>query len=167
MIRAAIPVNLRPLDEAFQLGNRFGLVFLGLPVGIDDPQARLLEVKKRMDRIKASSEAVVMFGILQAAGAVPEGVQDQAVNLLGKKASAVMTNVPGPRQQLHLKGHPLRDLLFWVPRAGDLSLGVSIISYNGHVLIGVATDTKLVADPESIIEGIHEEFADLKTQFGS
>ncbi|MBW8778797.1 MAG: wax ester/triacylglycerol synthase family O-acyltransferase, partial [Burkholderiales bacterium] len=33
-IRAMVPVNLRPLDKAWQLGNRFGLVPLVLPIGI-------------------------------------------------------------------------------------------------------------------------------------
>jgi len=33
-VRALIPVNLRPPEQAFELGNRFGLVFLDLPVGL-------------------------------------------------------------------------------------------------------------------------------------
>ncbi|OYU72520.1 MAG: wax ester/triacylglycerol synthase family O-acyltransferase, partial [Burkholderiales bacterium PBB5] len=34
-IRAMVPVNLRPLEKAWQLGNRFGLAPLVLPIGID------------------------------------------------------------------------------------------------------------------------------------
>ena len=41
-IRAMVPVNLRPLDQAWQLGNRFGLVPLVLPIGIDNPIERVL-----------------------------------------------------------------------------------------------------------------------------
>jgi diacylglycerol O-acyltransferase / wax synthase len=37
-IRAMVPVNLRPLDKAWQLGNRFGLVPLVLPIGIPNPR---------------------------------------------------------------------------------------------------------------------------------
>ena len=36
-LRAAVPVNLRPLDDLDRLGNRFGLVFLPLPIGEADP----------------------------------------------------------------------------------------------------------------------------------
>ena len=36
-IRAMVPVNLRPLDEAYKLGNRFGLAPLVLPIGIAQP----------------------------------------------------------------------------------------------------------------------------------
>ena len=53
-----MPFNLRPLDRPLprELGNRFGLVLLGLPVGIEDPVERLAEVKRRMDAIKDSHE---------------------------------------------------------------------------------------------------------------
>src|SRR5690606_25178126 len=71
-IRAAIPVNLRPIERAFELGNEFGLVFLSLPVGAVDARERLLEIKQRMDMIKSSAEPGVVFGILQAIGAGPE-----------------------------------------------------------------------------------------------
>ena len=63
-----IPVNLRPDDAYVELGNRFGLVFLSLPVGIVDWRERLAELKQRMDAIKGSAEAVVSFAVLQALG---------------------------------------------------------------------------------------------------
>jgi WS/DGAT/MGAT family acyltransferase len=40
-IRAMVPVNLRPLHQAHQLGNRFGLVPLLLPIGVDNPVERV------------------------------------------------------------------------------------------------------------------------------
>jgi hypothetical protein len=42
-IRAIVPVNLRPAAQAGSLGNQFGLVFLGLPIGIAHPLERLYE----------------------------------------------------------------------------------------------------------------------------
>ena len=163
-IRAAIPVNLRPLDRAHELGNRFGLVFLSLPVGMADPHARVAEVKRRMERLKRSAEAPVVLGLLQLAGSGPKVLQDELVRLLGDKTSAVMTNVPGPRERLHLAGAGLRNVMFWVPRAGTVSLGVSIISYAGTVLVGAASDAALVPDPVLLIDGFHEEFRVLKAR---
>src|SRR5437764_8803851 len=57
-IRASVPVNLRPLDRAHELGNAFGLVFLTLPIGIADPARRLRAIKKEMDGLKQSPEAL-------------------------------------------------------------------------------------------------------------
>jgi hypothetical protein len=73
-----------------------------------------------------------------------------------------MTNVPGPRETLYLAGQPIRGIMFWVPQPGRLGLGVSIISYAGQVLVGVATDAGLVPDPETIIAGFHAEFDQMK-----
>jgi WS/DGAT/MGAT family acyltransferase len=165
-LRALIPVNLRPQDRALKLGNRFGLVFLTLPVGEPDRRRRVLAVKRRMDDIKASSEAVTALGILQALGAVPLEVEDRVVELLSSKASAVMTNVPGPRTTLHIADRPLQHVMPWVPRAGKIGMGVSIFSYAGEVRLGIATDAGLVPDPETILEGYLNEFKHLHQAVG-
>jgi len=157
-IRAAVPVNLRAPDEPPSLGNRFGLVFLTLPIGVDDPLDRLFDLKERMEAIKGSPEALVTFGILGTMGMAPAQLQDLGVSIFGAKATAVMTNVPGPRQTIYLAGAPIREIMFWVPQSGRLGLGVSILSYAGNVTLGVATDAGLVPDPDQIIAGFHEEF---------
>jgi len=156
-LRAVVPVSIRSPEEFGELGNRFGLIFLPLPVGLKDPVARLAILKQRMDAIKDSREAVVAFGILTAAGFSPRQVESIIVNIFGKKGTAVMTNVPGPRKLLYLAGKPLRRIMFWVPQPGGLGLGISILSYNGEVLVGVATDAGLIPDPEEIVRGFNEE----------
>jgi diacylglycerol O-acyltransferase / wax synthase len=161
-VGSAIPVNIRPLARAFDLGNKFGLVFLFLPLGIGDARERLREVQQRMEMIKASAEPAVAYAILQAIGAGPALLHREVVDLLSSRTSAVMTNVPGPQEQLHMLGRPLSHLMFWVPRAGTVGLGVSIISYNGTVRLGVATDARLTPDPQAIVRGLHEEFDTLK-----
>lgn len=160
-IHAAVPVNLRPPERLAELGNFFGLVFPSLPIGIADPLERIFKVKRCMDRIKRSPEAVIALGMLKAVGMTPTDVQRVVVNILGKKTSAVMTNVPGPRTPLYLGGKRIESMMFWVPRSGRVSLGISIISYAGEVRLGVATDTGLVPDPEHIIAGFHQDFEDM------
>jgi diacylglycerol O-acyltransferase len=156
--RAVVPVNLRTKGEEHELGNRFGLVFLALPVGIENPVERLFELKERMDEIKRSPEAVVAFGLLGAIGSAPAEIEHLVVNLFGQRGTAVMTNVAGPRQPISLAGVPVTSLMFWVPQSGRLGMGVSILSYAGGVSLGVATDAGLVPDPEAILDGFHDEF---------
>lgn len=160
---AVVPVNLRPLDGPIEFGNKFGLVFLALPIGVADVVERIAEVKRRMQELKQSPEAAALFTLLNAVGMAPSEIEQLLLILFGMKATGVMTNVPGPKEQLYLAGSPLEQVMFWVPQSGRLGLGVSIMSYNGEVLLGVATDAGLVPDPETIIEGFHEEFADMMT----
>lgn len=162
-VRAAVPVNLRPLEEAGRLGNHFGLVFVGLPLGVDDPVERLREVKRRMDEVKSSLQPAVAFGVLHTIGYLPAALQPVPVGFFGSKTSLVLTNVPGPRERLFLAGEPLSRAMFWVPQSGRLALGVSILSYAGEVLIGVASDAGLVPDPEAIVDGFEAEVTALRT----
>lgn len=158
-LRAIVPVNLRPENEVGELGNRFGLVFLALPVGLEDRRERLAELKRRMDAIKGSTEAVVTYAVLNALGTASSAVESQAVRFFGSKASAVMTNVPGPRQEIYLAGKAMRSMMFWVPQAAHLGLGVSILSYAGQVRLGVVTDVGLVPDPRAIIDAFQDEMS--------
>lgn len=156
--RAAVPVNLRPQgDDMTKLGNRFGLVFLSLPVNVEDPLMRLVEVRRRMDDLKRSGEAPVTLGILGMMGVGPEALKEFVVRTLEPKATAVLTNVPGPPLPLYLAGQEIKEVMAWVPQAGRLGLGLSILTYNGAVFLGVATDAGLVPDPHLILEGFYQE----------
>ncbi|MGE0497002.1 MAG: wax ester/triacylglycerol synthase family O-acyltransferase [Ramlibacter sp.] len=160
-IRAMIPVNLRPLDQAYKLGNRFGLVPLVLPIGVENPIERVYEVRRRMNALKGSTQPLLAFGMLAVAGLLIKPAQDAMLNLFGKKTTAVMTNVPGPREKLKFLGATLEQSMFWVPQSGDIGLGVSILSYGGGVQFGVITDTALCPDPQKIIDEFEPEFAKL------
>ena len=160
-IRAMIPVNLRPLDQAYKLGNRFGLVPLVLPIGVDNPIERVYEVRRRMTALKGSTQPLLAFGLLAVAGLLIKPAQEALLNLFGKKTTAVMTNVPGPRDKLKFLGSTLEQSMFWVPQSGDIGLGVSILSYGGGVQFGVITDTALCPDPQKIIDEFEPEFAKL------
>lgn len=73
-IRATVPVNLRPLEHAKQLGNHFGLVFLDLPVGEHNPMRRLERIAACMRVLRKSRQAVATFGALAAVGMAPAAV---------------------------------------------------------------------------------------------
>jgi diacylglycerol O-acyltransferase len=157
-IRAMVPVNLRPLDQAWQLGNKFGLAPLVLPIGIHNPIERVYAVRQRMSELKGSYQPLLAFAVLAIAGLMIKPVQDAILNLFAKKATAVMTNVPGPAKPLHFCGSTIRQTMFWVPASGHIGVGVSILSYAGGVQFGLITDSKLCPDPRAIIERFQPEF---------
>jgi len=164
IIRSVIPVNLRPLELDQELGNKFGLVFLSMPIGIDDPIERLRRVKQNMDALKSSSEPVATFGVLNLFGAVPVGLEDILVDFFDTKGTSVITNVPGPQEQRYLAGAPINTVMAWVPQSGRIALGISIISYNGKVWLGIATDKGLVPDPEAIIAFFNIEYEEMRSR---
>jgi diacylglycerol O-acyltransferase len=160
-IRAAVPVNLRDPAGAATLGNYFGLVFLELPIGIRDPLERLAAVHAAMTRLKGSYQPLLTLGLMAALGRMPASVESAAIDLLSTKASAVATNVPGPRQPLYLAGGRIGRLIFWVPQSGDIGLGISILSYAGQVQFGLIADALRVPDPDEVAALFCTEFEDV------
>ena len=157
--RAVVPVNLRQGAVA-SLGNRFGLVFLDLPL-IEHPLERLYEVRRRMAALKGSRQPALAFALLAAIGLGPSIVQERVSEFLGANASVVITNVPGPQQPLYLGGQRLREVAFWVPQSAGIGLGLSLLSFDGRVGFGVMSDAELVPDPARIAAHFNDEFAKL------
>ena len=70
-----MPVNMRRSTRWTSWANYFGLVFLSLPIGIDNPFERLYEIQKRMGELKNSYEAVLALGLLAVCGMAPNVVR--------------------------------------------------------------------------------------------
>ncbi len=157
-LRAMVPVNLRPIEQAYQLGNQFGLAPLLLPIGIRSPVARVREVRRRMSELKGSMQPLMTFGLLAVAGALTQPVQDALLAIFSRKTTAVMTNVIGPKEKMRFLGATVEQSLFWVPQSGTVGVGVSILSYGGGVQFGVITDVALCPNPQAIIDQFEPEF---------
>ena len=141
-VNALVPIDLRQPGDV-SLGNRFGVLTVLLPVGIEHPLWRLMTVRQRMLELKTSYEPATTLGLFAALGYLPKIVQDQLLDLLASRATAVMTNVPGPTEPLKVAGSILKQSPFWVPQTGDVGMGVSIFSYAGQVQFGLITDAAL------------------------
>jgi diacylglycerol O-acyltransferase len=162
-LRALVPVNLRPPGEPDGvLGNRFGLVFLDLPVNLRSAPARVEAIRARMNELKRSPDAVVSFAVLAAMGYSPRVVEHALASFFASKASLVVTNVQGPREPLRLAGKRIDQLMFWVPHPVNLGLGVSILSYAGQVRVGVRADEAVVPDPARLLSAFQSAVAELR-----
>ncbi|KAA1175777.1 wax ester/triacylglycerol synthase family O-acyltransferase [Marinobacter salinexigens] len=158
-IRVAVPFNLRPLDQPIDtLGNEFGLVLVSLPVEVADPVMCFRQVQENMNRIKRSYQAQVTYSLLDLFGRGPDILERRALGLLSHKASAVLTNVPGPKEALYLAGSKVTQPMFWVPQSGTIGIGMSIFSYAGTVQFGITVDKAIQADPDAMMAYFRESF---------
>ena len=157
-LRCAMPVNLTPLeDRTATLGNALGLGFVPLPVSIADPFDRVRRVSERTGKIKQGTEAYLTHLLLRLCGRGPRPLEKFLLGLFEKKASAVVTGVPGPIESFSLAGKTVCDMLFWVPQTNGIGIGVSTFSYNGGVRVGITSDQNLVSDPQLIAERFSDE----------
>jgi len=159
-LRVSIPVDLRPAG-APDFGNCFGLVLLDLPIGEQNGRKRLARVARLMRKLKQSQEARAMLMSLQALGQLPVYVEKTLIEHVAGKASAVVSNLRGPEKALSFGGGKLKSAVFWPPQAGSVGIGVSLLSYDGHLTIGISCDAAVLAEPQSVIKSFTDELTEL------
>jgi len=162
-LQAVCPVSVRDETQHLQLGNRVSAMFVPLPVGEPDPQRRLELVRDATRQLKERDQAL-------AASALLNLTEYAAPTLLGLGARAahhqrffnlICTNLPGPQVPLYCLGGRMLEAYPMVPLSKNLSLGVAILSYCGHLHIGLLTDRDQWADLKVLEAGLDESFAEL------
>jgi hypothetical protein len=148
-IRALVPVFLGSRNG--EMGNRFGLAFVGLPIGEQDAAARIRALKRSMDAVKSSVVAPVAFDILRLFGVAGRFVEQLGVEIFTRKATLMVTNVPGPKTRVRLAGGELSSVMVWAPTSGRMGLSATLLSYGGELRIGIAVDANLDLDPEALV----------------
>lgn len=159
--RAAIPVNLRKRSTITQLGNKFGLIFLSVPLAMSDPQERLAEVHARMDLLKQSADAQTVYNLVSAFGYIPSTMQNAMAKQAGVLASAVITNVSGPTEARYFAGQKIEEGMFWAPQPARVGLGITIFSFADNVYIGINADRKVMPDPDAFVACVYSEYKEM------
>jgi len=161
VLRASVPVNLRAAEEPLTLGNKFGLVFVEMAVGMRNPLQRVFAMHDTMSALKGSMQPPMTLMVLGLMGMLPGALQAPAIELFSRKGSAVVSNVPGPQAPLYMCGQRISEMYFWVPQTGTIGVGISILSYAGKVNFGMIADRNLVQDPGRVVEKFAPEFEKL------
>ncbi|MDP9384600.1 MAG: wax ester/triacylglycerol synthase family O-acyltransferase [Actinomycetota bacterium] len=162
-LRACVPVSVRTEAQAGGLGNQLTQILAPLPVGIDEPVARLRYVRDAMRDLKESRQALGAKAIAAAQDFAPPTIMAQASRLTfaGRFYNVLVTNVPGPQFPLYILGRRL-DAMFPIAfLAGDRALAVAIMSYDGGMNFGLIGDYDALPDLDVIAEGIEGSLAAL------
>jgi diacylglycerol O-acyltransferase / wax synthase len=158
-----IPVNIRRADQPLprELGNKFALVLLKLPIGVAGARPRIAESKRRMDAIKSSPEAVITFGLNNLIGRSEGHLGTFLVNFFSAKAIGITTNVIGPGQPRYLAGSPIAGIVGWVPCSGQQTLGICIFSFAQTVRVAFKTDATILPDAEKLVLAFDQEIDEM------
>ncbi len=164
-VRTLVPVSVRSSEEHGEYNNRVSAIFANLPVGIEDPVARLAAVRAQMEHLKHSGEAVagdVLVGLSGFAPAMLLALGLRAATRMPQHSvNTVTTNVPGPQQPLYAAGRRMLECFPYVPIAGHVRVGVAIFSYDGGLTFGVTGDYDQAPDIDVLCEGIERSMREL------
>jgi diacylglycerol O-acyltransferase len=158
-----VPVNLRPLDRPLpkELGNKFALVVLQLPISGETLEERLAATKSGMDKIKDSAEAMVTFGIIEGLGSFNAAMTQNLVGFFSSKGIGVTTNVIGPMRPRYFAGTRVQSVLGWAPSAGDQTINECIFSCDGKIRVGFKVDYDTVPDAQRLVDAFDAELKQL------
>lgn len=160
-LRAMVPVFLQGEGADGALGNHFGLVYVPLSLSPESAVERVRAMKREMDAIKEAPDAIVAFEVLAAMGVAAPEIERIGIDLFTRKASVMVTNIPGPPSTVQLGGRTVSSMMVWAPVSGHIAIGISLLSYGGLVRLGVATDASLVPRPARIVEAFHADLDEL------
>jgi diacylglycerol O-acyltransferase len=162
-LRALVPVSIRSDDDHGQLGNRIAAMRGPLPVYIEDPVKRLEVVRRSMDGVKDSKQALGAEVISRFNDFAPPTLLAQAsrLNFSTRLFNLIVTNVPGPQIPLYVLGRELQDVFPVAFLPENHALAIAIMSYNGGIDFGLLGDYDAMEDIDTIATGISESLADL------
>jgi diacylglycerol O-acyltransferase / wax synthase len=162
-MRALVPVSVRPQDQRGTLGNQLTAMRAPLPVYIDDPVARLQFVRRAMDGLKESKQAVGAATLATVNNLAPPTILAQAsrLNFSTRLFNLIVTNIPGPQMPLYVLGRKLHELFPVAFLPDNQALAVAIMSYNGGVGYGLLADYDALPDVDLIAEGIDASLREL------
>lgn len=166
-LRALVPISVRTQDDT-GAGNKIDLMTCPLPTDVDDPLVRLTSVHETSSVAK-EHRAIGAETLQDVAAFAPPALATRAVRVVAAARLAdrvrmpfnvLVSNVPGGREALHLRGQRIEGL-YPLPALSDgLGLNITIQGYRGRLHVGVVTCPTLIPDPWEVLDLIvaaHDE----------
>ncbi|HMD57519.1 MAG TPA: wax ester/triacylglycerol synthase family O-acyltransferase [Solirubrobacteraceae bacterium] len=165
VVRTMVPVSVRRKGERGVYNNRVSAVFVGLPVGLAEPLARLQSIRAEMDGVKQTKQAVAGDVLSSLSGFAPPlllALGSRLVTISPRlNMHTATTNVPGPQEPVQTLGRRMLESYPFVPVVGSIRIVVAIFSYDGGLYFGVTGDYDGAPDVEALTDGIGAGMAPL------
>jgi WS/DGAT/MGAT family acyltransferase len=169
-IQALVPVGLTG-EEVRGLKNGVSALFVRLPIGIEDPVEVLRKVSEVVGEDKRRHQALAAATFLRLLEPIPQALLATGVGFVHCQPffNLIVTNVPGPPMPLYALGAKLLEAFPILPLAGNQSLSVAALSYEGQLSLGVLYDPETCPDADVFCAGVrstHETLVE-RTQRGA
>ncbi len=150
---SVVPVSVTPDVAELKGSNKVSAMFVQLPCHIDDPLERLQAIHEGTKGAKEEHKALGATTLQNwAEHATPNMFAAAARLYTGMKladrhrpvANLVVSNVPGPDFPLYLGGSRLLGMFPLGPVMDGMGLNITIMSYQGVLYWGLASDARAV-----------------------
>ncbi|MDY6808260.1 wax ester/triacylglycerol synthase family O-acyltransferase [Gordonia sp. HNM0687] len=163
---AVIPVSVRTEREAGAYGNSVASMVTALPTDEPNLLVRLRRCRRGMLEAKNRHNTVPTTLMRDVNDLVPPMLFGQATRTVTRLASSdsfapaanlVISNVPGPRNQLFFAGRAVRENFPISTISDSLGLNITVFSYFDRLQIGLVGDREIVDDLDGLACAFHTE----------
>ncbi|MEE9409207.1 MAG: wax ester/triacylglycerol synthase family O-acyltransferase [Polaribacter sp.] len=168
---ANVPISIRVKGEKQKMNNQISNMMVRIATHIKDPIERLEYIQDQTNLGKTRHKAVGAKALAKMADAVPFGLANLAAGLYSKynikefhrpPFNVTITNVPGPKGLLYIKGHKIVGIFGLTPVLDGFGLIIAAFSYNGQVTITTTSDAKTMPDADKFSRYIRESANELE-----
>ena len=171
----AVPISVRAKGgEAMDAdGNQVSAMLALLPTHLEDPVERLRASSEAMNAAKEQHKAVPAAALTDATQFLMPALSTAAARLAARTGMADMvrppynvliSNVPGPRTQLHLAGTTMRHFYPVSAIVDGQGLNITVQSYTDSLDFGLTADRELVPDLWDMMGFVPEAFDELRAR---
>ncbi len=161
-VRVKVPVSLHgPIahgDAGAEPGNRDSFFCLDLPLGPADPLGRLRAVRRATQLRKEGHDAQHLDALMRRLAQAPQ-LRSFAERVLAHPRSFALnvSNVPGPRQPVHVLGAPVRALYSIAEIREHHALRIAVVSLGDTLNFGLTADPTLLPDVDQLADHMQED----------
>ncbi len=167
---ANVPISIR-VKGSKKMNNQISNMFVQIGTHIENPIERLEFIQEQTILGKAKHNAVGAKSLSKMADSVPFGLANLAAGLYSKynikelhrpPFNVTITNVPGPREVLYLRGHKIVSIFGLTPVVDGFGLIIAAFSYNGQVSITTTSDANTMPDADKFSRYMRESANELE-----
>jgi WS/DGAT/MGAT family acyltransferase len=153
-------------------GNNFTQITVALPADLDDPLHR---VERSHDAAISAKQLHILMGpeLLTRWFAYMPPLMVRKLSGLMARTNAhlrmqnlVVSNVPGPREHVHVAGAKIAEFYSVGPLVAGSGLNITVWSYANQLNISVLADAATVTDAHEVTEELTREFTEIASAAG-
>jgi diacylglycerol O-acyltransferase len=162
-VRVQVPVSMHHRDEdADSLGNRDSFLFCDLPISEEDPLERLATINAETRSRKEHHDPDELYSFFHSLSHVRPLYRVASGLASGPREFALsVSNVPGPREPVHVLGARVGELYSVAEPADRHALRASAMSLAGRMGFGFCTDPGAVPGVADLAAGLDASLAEL------
>lgn len=155
-LKTMVPVNVRANGSRGDLGNRISFIFVDLPCDEPDPLRRLLRVHRATSARKRAGQPGMNSVALSALAYTPRPVQQAMAHVAAspRAYNLVISNVPGPRDPLYMRGCRLERAHPVIPISDGHGLSIGVTTVGDRAGFGIYADRRTIPDADLVAQRI-------------